>query len=520
MVIRRAFSVLTLSVLAACQPPAELPPFTGYHDLVALFAAVDSLGRPAVVDGVPDYTRDAMAARFDSLRVLQGQYARFDTAGWSMDEKIDYRLVGAYLAGMEFNHRIMKRWSRDPVFYGVLGWFNPTMDESLSLPRLPIPEGRVEPILEAMEVMPSILEQAKVNLTEMTPDMARLGIKRRSWEEDRFRDWLPGLPEHHPELVEPAGRVLEAIVDFRSWLEEQLPALEGPSGIGVEDYDWLLKNVYLLPYTWEECVLICQRELERSLALLKMEEHRNRNLPPLQVAATVEEYQARQRAAQEWLYRFVRENELLPEPDLIQIGEPGGYDRSAGRNFFNQVTDRDPLPLSPHDMVGHGPDGRRQREWNQRPIPRGYDPYYISGFRAEALATGMEENLMHLGMLDQKPRTRELTYLLRVFRAIRALSDLKMHSNELTLEGAMDFAMATVPYGWYEKDTYLIWEEMDLYMRQPGYGAGYLIGAVQLEGLIADQALKLGEEFTFRGFMGDFIEAGLIPLELIRERMR
>jgi hypothetical protein len=487
---------------------------------VDLFRAVDSLRHPAVLNGIPDYTRETMGAKFDSLGALQERFARFDTAGWTKEEKVDFRLVGAHLAGMEFNHRIMKRWSRDPVFYGVIGWFNPGMEESLSLPTPPIPEGRLVRLREGLEIMPGILDQAKENLTEMTPDMARLGIKRREWEAERFRAWLPAASEHHPELVESANRVLEAIEDSRGWLEEQLPGLEGPSGVGVDNYNWLLENVYLFPYTWEESVLICQRELERSLAMLKLEEHRNRDLPPLQVAATEEEFQARQQASKEWLYRFVRENEILPAPDLMRISEPGGYNRSSGRSFFSQVTDRDPLPLTPHDMVGHAPDGIRQREWGRLPIPRGYDPYYISGIRAEALATGMEEILMHLGMLDERPRSRELTYMLRLFRAVRGLADLRMHSNELTLEEAMDFAMATVPYGWYEKDTYLIWEELDLYMRQPGYGMGYLMGAVQLEELISDQAMMLGQDFDFQSFMGDFIKAGLIPMELIGEGMR
>lgn len=520
MPCRRVLWSLLFPLLASCQPPAELPPLTGFDELVTLFQAVDSLGRPQYVDGVPDYTGETMAAKFDSLRALQETYARFDTAGWSVEERVDFRLVGAHLAGMEFNHRIMKRWSRDPVFYGVIGWFNPTMDASLSLPRPPLAEGRLARLQEGLQVIPAILEQAKGNLTEMTPDMARLGIWRKEKEAQLFREWLPSVEEHHPDLVDPATRVLEAIEDFRGWLQEQLPGLEGPSGIGVENYNWLLKNVYLFPYTWEESVLLCQRELERSLAMLKLEEHRNRNLPPLQVAEAVEEYQARQQGAKEWLYGFVRDNGILPQPDLMQISEPGGYDRSAGRNFFNQVTDRDPLPLTPHDMVGHAPDGLRQGEWRQRPIPRGYDPYYISGIRAEALATGMEENLMHLGMLDERPRSRELTYLLRLFRAVRGLADLRMHSNELTVEEAMDFAIASVPYGWYEKDTYLIWEEMDLYMRQPGYGMGYLMGSVQLEELIAEKAARLGEEFDLQTFMGDFIEAGMIPLELIGETMR
>jgi uncharacterized protein (DUF885 family) len=171
-------------------------------------------------------------------------------------------------------------------------------------------------------------------------------------------------------------------------------------------------------------------------------------------------------------------------------------------------------------MVGHYPDAFRFRVWSRRPIPRGYDPYYLSGFRSEGLATGMEEILMHLGMMDDRPRTRELVYLLRHFRAVRALADLKMHSNELSLEEAMDYAMAQVPFGWYNQDTYLIWEEMDLYLRAPGYGISYLVGALQLEELMAERAMELGEAFDIQEFMGEFIEAGLIPMELIGQRMR
>jgi M6 family metalloprotease-like protein len=57
----------------------------------------------------------------------------------------------------------------------------------------------------------------------------------------------------------------------------------------------------------------------------------------------------------------------------------------------------------------------------------------------------MEENLMNMGMLDQKPRSRELTYMLRIFGAVRARADLRMHSNEFTLDEAMTYAIKTVP---------------------------------------------------------------------------
>ena len=69
---------------------------------------------------------------------------------------------------------------------------------------------------------------------------------------------------------------------------------------------------------------------------------------------------------------------------------------------------RDPLPLMSHDFIGHNLDAKRH-ERDSRPI-RGiefhiYDRRYqfIDAFRNEGLATGVEELLMHAGMLDQRP---------------------------------------------------------------------------------------------------------------------
>ena len=349
--------------------------------------------------------------------------------------------------------------------------------------------------------------------------MVRLGIKRKSWEEEQFRKWMPQLANAHPEMMESATRALESIIDFRQWLEEKQPSLSGSSGIGVDNFNWLLKNVYLSPYTWEQCVMLSERELERSLATLKFEEFKNRNLPPLPLIDNKTQYDSIHLAGQEWLISFIRENNILPQPDYLTTKGTGNWSRPTSRSFFENILDRDPLPLLPHDMAGHSADAQREKVWNDRPIPRAYDPFYVSGTRAEGLATGMEENLMHLGILDHKPRTRELEYMLRIFRAVRALADLRMHSNEFTLDQAMSYAMETVPYGWYNQNTYLIWEEMDLYMRQPGYGAGYTIGSIQIEQLIAREAMKSGDKFELMKFMEDFLEPGLIPISLIEWTM-
>ena len=73
----------------------------------------------------------------------------------------------------------------------------------------------------------------------------------------------------------------------RSWLQMRAPEKTGPSGIGKQGYTWYQQNVHLVPFTWGEEVVLLHRELERAQASLLLEEHNNRNLPPLLPVAAV-----------------------------------------------------------------------------------------------------------------------------------------------------------------------------------------------------------------------------------------
>ncbi len=75
---------------------------------------------PKIVDSIPDYTGPTMAKAYDSLQTLLATWKGMDTTGWTIDQRIDYRLVGAQLHGEDFNHRIIKRWSSDPAFYNTI----------------------------------------------------------------------------------------------------------------------------------------------------------------------------------------------------------------------------------------------------------------------------------------------------------------------------------------------------------------------------------------------------------------
>ena len=78
-------------------------------------------------------------------------------------------------------------------------------------------------------------------------------------------------------------------------------------------------------------------------------------------------------------------------------------------------------------------------------------------------------------------------------RAARALSELKMISNELSFQEGMEFTIKNTPRG-YAKHDRLTWNETQNYLRLTGYGLGYVIGKVQIEQLIAFYTYKMHEQ--------------------------
>jgi uncharacterized protein (DUF885 family) len=175
-------------------------------------------------------------------------------------------------------------------------------------------------------------------------------------------------------------------------------------------------------------------------------------------------------------------------------------------------------------MRGHGTHwfdlARMEREPHPSAIRRVPLLYNIWDTRAEGFATAFEEIATTAGFLDAAgPRVKELIWVMLAQRGARAMGALKMHSNEWTLDEAVDYAVQNTPYGWLPRDGNTVWGEQQLYLEQPGYGTSYLIGKVHIEKLMSDRAQQLGEKFVVRDFFDAFHAAGMIPVSLIRWEM-
>lgn len=527
------FSVFSLIILFiilfACSPEenSAIKHSQNYDDLVELFQEFREFQKPKLVDGIPDYTATAMEEQRRGLQHFQDRLAAIDISAWPVSHQVDYHLVRAEMNGLEFYHRVLRPWSRDPCFYlPSQGGAGPVIDIELSIPEnLPLPEENQEEIRQQLKAIPEIYEQAKQNLTDGAEDFAIMAIRSAKEESEEYLNLANWLAEYHPDLAEEATRAQEAVEGYGKWIEENMDRMTAIAGIGKENYNWWLKNVHLFPYTWEDCLDIVEREDNRVITFLKLEENRNRNLPPLKPVSSQEEYKQSVKESLEHVMKFLREEKIFTVQDYLTTDEYFGswHDFDIPwpehHDYFFNFSHRESLPEETHECVGHYFDDLRHQHDN-RSIRGTRRLYEIDWIRSEGFAFALEELLMHAGYIDHRsPRARQVVYEQATFRTCRALADLKMHSHEFTLEEAMEFAVACAPYGELLEDSPHLHYEMQTTLRYVGWHMGMVVGKVQFMKLIRDQAKQLGDAFDLRQFMDEYFAAGMIPMSLIRWEM-
>src|SRR6202040_39992 len=76
-----------------------------------------SFQKPKLVDGVPDYGAGAMAAQQRELETYRKRLAAIDPSAGPLPQQVDYFVVRAELAGLDFDHRVLRPWANNPAFY-------------------------------------------------------------------------------------------------------------------------------------------------------------------------------------------------------------------------------------------------------------------------------------------------------------------------------------------------------------------------------------------------------------------
>jgi hypothetical protein len=504
-----------------------------YDDLLALFDEWRAFEMPEFVEGVPDYSARAMAAQRTALAGWQARLDGFDVQGWPVAQQIDWHLVRAEMNGLEFDHRVRRPWERDPAFYVTIypaqsdvpahegpvihGWID------LWLYDYPLSAEDAAELAKRIGATPRILEQARVNLTGNARDLWLASLRSFRGQVADLESLVERVGGTSAELDAAIVAAREATVAFLGWLEEEAPSKTGPSGVGKDDYTWYMQNVHLVPFSWQEQVTLMRRELARAHSSLRLEEHRNRGLPELERIGDADEYDRRLNDVVTRYVEFLDEEEIHTieewmDPALrAQMGSFTPARPDELRSFFQEVNYRDPMVLMTHKHHWIELANIREKP-HSSPIRSAPPLYNIYDNRSEGFATGIEEMMMHAGLYDGFPRTRELVWIMLAQRAARALAGLYLHGHEFTMEEAVEFAGRWTPRGWLP-DADLVRGEQQLYLRQPGYGTSYVTGKIQLEELMAEVALERVDAFTIGSFFDDYFAAGVIPHTLVRWEM-
>lgn len=502
----------------------------GHADLVRLFTDWRTFQKPRLVDGVPDYTADAMAAQQRALPAFQRRLAAIDPSGWPASQQVDWHIVGAEMNGLDFDHRVIKPWANNPAFYVRI--FPGQSDQpareghfaygaiELWTYEFPLNAERAARLGAAVRAIPKLLDQATRNLVGDKADVWTFGTRRIRQQSGELERLAARVGDSGGTLRADLQRAKEASDAFASWLDAQASSKRAPSGVGVENYNWYLKNVQLVPYTWQDEVAIVERELARAHAFLALEERRNAGLPQQVPIANADDFNRRFAESVTQYMSFLKDHDIMTVRDYMDpaLRARIGTFNPGPREFFAEVDYRDRQIMRTHDY--HWFDlAQMAKDPHANPIRRGALLYNIFITRTEGHATGWEEMMLQAGMFDARPRSRELIYVLLGQRAARALGDLKMHANQLPLEGAAQFAVANTPRGWLRADANTVRSEQHLYLQQPAYGTSYIIGKIQVEGLLAARKRQLGDAFTLRRFMDEFNGVGLIPASLVQWEM-
>ena len=529
-------SILVLFLFfISCQPQKEevikiAVSSSDYNDLVSLFKEWRTFETPPLRDGAPDYTSETFEKRWPEFKQVQEKLNAIDYSNWSINQQVDWRIVWAEMNGYDFNYRILQPWARDPAYYtsvfmersDVPAHEGPTHHGTTEIWTydFPLVADDKAKLLSDLTVISQLNEQAKQNLTGSAKELWVAGIRPiRNQSEDlkRVLD-LAGVKEDL-ELVSAIEDAIISTNNLADWLTTESKSKTGESGIGKENYTWYQQNVHLVPLTWEDEVMILKRELARAWSSLKLEEHRNRKLPPLMDADSPEAFASMAERGAKSLLSFLENEEIVTVKDYFEPAlraHLGAYVPKEKRNFFLITEHYDPRPLYSH-FYHWFELARMDTEPNKSEIRTGPLLYNIFDSRNEGTATAVEEIFMHAGLYDNDPRVREIVYIMIAQRAARGLGSLYAHANEMTMEEAGGIHSENTPRGWMKTEKELLIFEQHLYLRQPGYGSSYITGKYLLENAMADFAkLKesINEPFELKDFFDQLNAIGNIPISL------
>lgn len=494
-------------------------------------------------DKLTDYSLSAVLARRLYVTDLLNKVRAMPAASWSKDDRIDWLLFRSQLESVAFFNRVMDSEATDPQLYvnecstGIFSLLKKDYDT---------PRVRALAATARLKQMPFMIEKAKANLTRPVQLYARLAIDSARSIDGLLNDSLMTLakdltPAEKNNLAAARDAALKSIHGFAGWLEQRLPGMVPFKPMGLENYNYLLRNVYLLPLDAGQVEMLGQTELARYRALESLlsdpsladpNPARSKNIP-----ADQQDFLRKYESRQAEMIDFLKSRRLVTIPSHVgpfhvrQLPEafkptspggfmnpPGVYDKDnsgfyfiptynpASKNFYIRAAIEDPRPILGHEgipghflqlsIANHVPNEIRRQN---------FDGIFIEGW---ALYT--EEMLMRTGLYpDNSPAQGQILRLSR-YRAARIGVDVNLHTGKWTFEQAVNYFMEA---GGLDREA--AEGEAAGAASMPTQKITYITGKWQIMRLLGRYRDKRGASFQLGQFHDDLLKNGSLPLSVV-----
>ena len=490
-----------------------------------------------------DYSLSAVLMRRLQVKETLAKVSGMQTANWSKDDRIDWLLFRAQLEGIAVFNRVIDFEASDPQVYvnecsnGIFSLLKKEYDT---------PRNRALAATARLRQMPFVIEQGKGNLAKPVQLYAKLAIESARSIDSLFNDSLMTLakdmsPAERSELVKARDAALASIHGYADWLEKRLPGMVPFKPMGEENYNYLLRNVYLLPMDAQEVAMLGQAELARYRALESWlpdpslavpNPARSANIPKDQ-QAFLQAYESRQTE----MITFLKSKNLVTLPSYLgpfqirQLPEafkptspggfmnpPGVYDKDdsgfyfiptynpQSKNFYIRAAIEDPRPILGHEGI----PGHFLQLSIANHLPNEIRRQHGDGIFIEGWALYGEEMLMRAGLYaNNSPGAAQVLRLSR-YRAARIGVDVNLHTGRWTFDQAVNYFMEA---GGLDRESAT--GEAAGAAASPTQKITYMVGKWQIMRLLGKYRDKQGANFRLGQFHDDLIKNGSLPLSVV-----
>jgi uncharacterized protein (DUF885 family) len=494
-------------------------------------------------DRLADYRIAAVRQRRAHVESLLARVRAMDASAWAKDDRVDKVLFQSQLEYDAFFPRVMRAEESNPQLYvdevanGIFGLLK--KDYAPKRTRALAAAARLEQV-------PALLQTARTNLTTPVKLYAQLASESARGGDDLYLSSLMTLaeglsPAERARLVKARDGAVAALHGFAAWLDAHTAGMPDWQPMGTANYNYLLRQVLLLPFDADEVAMLGKVELARYRALEAWLRHPEYASPdpsraariPADQADFLHSYQARLKE----VTTFLEANKLVTIPDYIgqfqirQLPEafkptsPGGFMNPPGiydadptgfyfiptynpksGNFYIRAAIEDPRPILAHEGIpGHFLQLSIANHLANEIRRHSADTTFAEGW-----ALYGEEMLLRAGLYPEQSPSQGQVLRLSRYRAARVGVDVNLQTGRWSFPQAVRYFMAE---GGLDQEAAT--GEAAGAASSPSQKIAYMVGKWQIMRLLGRYREAQGPEFRLGAFHDQLLSYGTLPLSVV-----